>query len=166
MATFNFRGQIYPLITGKNNSYVCPNCKAERSSISGLRRHMDRNCERNQDNNEIQENEDIAVQTGAGSTSTITGTSIGDGSTLEGMGLIFNPEWNVLICKRCRHIVDQSMILDHLTKTHKLNLEDDGLVWRTLRSYKVRPHLLVMWDESVERELDDSDDDQALHGAA
>ncbi|KAK9318697.1 hypothetical protein V1517DRAFT_334893, partial [Lipomyces orientalis] len=37
IATFNFRGEVYALVNGKNNSYVCPNCKAERSSISGIR---------------------------------------------------------------------------------------------------------------------------------
>ncbi|KAK9241773.1 hypothetical protein V1506DRAFT_447754, partial [Lipomyces tetrasporus] len=82
-----------------------------------------------------------------------------DCSTLEGMGLVFNPEWNVLICIRCRHIVDQSMMINHLTKTHKLKVDDQKLAWRTMLSHKVRPHLLVVWDEWVEREMDYWDDE-------
>ncbi|KAK9384493.1 hypothetical protein V1515DRAFT_611413 [Lipomyces mesembrius] len=49
-ATFNSSGKSFPLLVTDNNKYVCPACKAEKSSVSGLRRHMgSQNCRTNQD---------------------------------------------------------------------------------------------------------------------
>ncbi|KAK9482499.1 hypothetical protein V1527DRAFT_379183, partial [Lipomyces starkeyi] len=79
------------------------------------------------------------------------------------MGMIFDPVWNAIISKRCNHIVDQSMMTNHLTKVHNFKIDDKTALWATMQLYKVRPHLLVMWDESTERAMDESDDEDA-HG--
>ncbi|KAK9481494.1 hypothetical protein V1527DRAFT_479480 [Lipomyces starkeyi] len=46
--TFDFSGMSFPLLLTDDNKYVCPTCKAEKSSVSGLRRHMSsQNCRMN-----------------------------------------------------------------------------------------------------------------------
>ncbi|KAK9490468.1 hypothetical protein V1508DRAFT_399857 [Lipomyces doorenjongii] len=80
---------------------------------------------------------------------------VADCASLGGIGFSFNPEWNVLTCNYCRHIVDKSMLKQHLTMVHKLTIQDEGAMWQTIRSHRIRAHLVVVWDERTERELDD-----------
>ncbi|KAK9427803.1 hypothetical protein V1505DRAFT_411626 [Lipomyces doorenjongii] len=64
-----------------------------------------------------------------------------DCASLEGIGLTYNVQWNVLTCNRCHHIVDKSMIENHLTNLQKLEIHDKSAI--------------------TEQELDDSNDEYA-----
>ncbi|KAK9426838.1 hypothetical protein V1505DRAFT_286873, partial [Lipomyces doorenjongii] len=166
--TFSFSGMAYPLIITDDGKYACPTCMAGASTISNLRRHMDQNCSRTQEANgahgidDGQHDEDSGHGTMDTEVSAMHGTiSVEDCASLGGIGFSFNPEWNVLTCNYCRHIVDKSMLKQHLTMVHKLTIQDEGAMWQTIRSHRIRAHLVVVWDERTERELDDSDDEHA-----
>ncbi|KAK9326512.1 hypothetical protein V1520DRAFT_394446 [Lipomyces starkeyi] len=152
--TIKAGGKIYPLTYGTNSCLLCPECNGEWANIGSLRRHLNRHCNGSTGNN----GKEMDTEEIEGGVET-TGTDAIDCTSLEGMGMICDSEWNVLICKRCHHIVDPSMTVHHLTKVHKLMVEDEESLWRTMRSYKLRPHLIVIWDESTEQEMDDSDDE-------
>jgi hypothetical protein len=48
-ASFDFDGISFPLLLTDDKKYICPTCMAEKSSVSGLRRHMSsQNCRMNQ----------------------------------------------------------------------------------------------------------------------
>ncbi|KAK9371590.1 uncharacterized protein V1513DRAFT_487754 [Lipomyces chichibuensis] len=153
--TIKAGGKIYPLSFGTNVNYIlCPECNAGCSNIGNLRRHLNRHCKGSTGNND----NDMHIEEIEGGVET-TGTDAIDCTSLEGIGMMYDSEWNVLVCKRCHHIVDQSMMAHHLTKVHKLKVKDEEALWRTMRLYKLRPHLTVIWDESTEQEMDDSDDE-------
>ncbi|KAK9490507.1 hypothetical protein V1508DRAFT_399809 [Lipomyces doorenjongii] len=84
-----------------------------------------------------------------------------DCASLDGMGLRYNSQWNVMTCNRCNHIVDKSVVEDQLTNIHKLEIQDKSALWRTIQAYRLRPHLAVVWDDGTEQQLDDSDDEYA-----
>ncbi|KAK9249907.1 hypothetical protein V1507DRAFT_446227 [Lipomyces tetrasporus] len=46
------------------------------------------------------------------------------------------------------------MTTSHLTNVHKLKIADESAMFNTIRSYKIRPHLAIVWDDLVEEELD------------
>ncbi|KAK9385129.1 hypothetical protein V1515DRAFT_617600 [Lipomyces mesembrius] len=127
--TIKAGGKTYPLTYGTNNCLLCPECNGEWANIGSLRRHWNRHCNGSTGNNG---NEMDTEEIEAG---------------------------NVLICKRCHHIVDPAMMMHHLTEVHKLTVKDEESLWRTMSSCELRPHLIVIWDESTEQELDDSDEE-------
>ncbi|KAK9482846.1 hypothetical protein V1527DRAFT_492383 [Lipomyces starkeyi] len=138
-------GERFQSLTyGTNSCLLCPECNGEWANIGSLRRHLNRHCNGSTRNNgnEMDTGEiEGGVET--------TGTNAIDRTSLEGMGMICDSEWNVLICKWCHHIVDPSMMGFHLTKVHKLTVEGEESL----------PYLIVIWDVSTEQEMDDSDDE-------
>ncbi|KAK9481707.1 hypothetical protein V1527DRAFT_516396, partial [Lipomyces starkeyi] len=125
-ATFDFGGMSFPLLLTDDNRYVCPTCKAEKSSVSGLRRHMgSQNCRMNQV---------IAApmysyqaEEGASQHGGVTGT-IEDFRTMADLGFTIEDTWNVAICEHCHFIVDKSMIIDHIKDIHGLEIRDVNAV--------------------------------------
>ncbi|KAK9341806.1 hypothetical protein V1522DRAFT_143666, partial [Lipomyces starkeyi] len=156
-ASFDFGGNSFPLLVTDDNKYVCPTCKAEKSSVSGLRRHMgSQNCRMNHV---------IAAPTcpyqpedGASQHGGMTGT-IKDPGTMADLGFTIEDTWKVAICKHCHFIVDKSMIIDHLKSIHGLGIPNVNAVLLVLRMYHLRIHLAVIWDDIMEDQLDDSDDE-------
>ncbi|KAK9318967.1 hypothetical protein V1517DRAFT_355445 [Lipomyces orientalis] len=162
--TFKFDGAAYPVVVADDGRYACPTCRTEASSISSLRRHMGRqNCGIAQaaGADDVQGWQNAVQDSGNENTATTAHTSItkDDCASLEGVGFKYNHYWDVPTCNRCPHVVDKSTIEDHLTNVHKLEIQDNGAMWRTIRAYRIRPHLAVVWDDKTELELDDSDDE-------
>ncbi|KAK9426862.1 hypothetical protein V1505DRAFT_351806, partial [Lipomyces doorenjongii] len=169
-ATFNLSGQSFPLIVTDGNKYLCPNCKETQiSSVRNLRRHMSQSCSSNQHHVStvhptIQSPTGHSLEsemehTAAAVHSGTTEISEDDCMSMRGIGCTFNPRWNVLICNRCHYIVDKSMITSHLTNVHRLIIADKRAMFRTIQSYKLRPHLAIVWDELSEEGLGESDDE-------
>ncbi|KAK9364314.1 hypothetical protein V1509DRAFT_573035, partial [Lipomyces kononenkoae] len=166
---FSFEGVAYPLIMTPDGKYACPTCTAESSNVSNLRRHMARvDCARGEDNTGVDQVENCQTPVRFDGFDDQVESCESHGrvdedncASLGGIGLSFNREWNVITCDQCHHIVDKAMVEDHLTNVHKLVIEDKSAMWCTIRAYRLRPHLAVVWDDGTEQQLDDSDDEYA-----
>ncbi|KAK9342744.1 hypothetical protein V1522DRAFT_279786 [Lipomyces starkeyi] len=158
--TFDFNGGTFPLVVTDGNKYVCPTCKTEVSSVRSLKRHMGQYCNAGQSNAQNTSGAARDSNAAIAARSSLTGTpgSAVDCTSLDGMGMSLDLVWNVLICNRCHYIVDKSMITSHLTNVHKLKIADESAMLNTIRSYKIRPHLAIVWDDLIEEELGQSDD--------
>ncbi|KAK9342129.1 hypothetical protein V1522DRAFT_461063 [Lipomyces starkeyi] len=169
-ANFHFNGVFYPLITTDNDKYACPMCKAETASISNLRRHMGQNCGRNQDDpfegsEPIEEPENDHGKLGINETGPLaisrdvsTISSIGD------LGFVIEAMWQVAICTHCKFVVDKALFTDHLKLKHGLDNPNEDAILHVVRQYALRPHLAIIWDETTENEVDESDDED--HGSS
>ncbi|KAK9240904.1 hypothetical protein V1525DRAFT_385207 [Lipomyces kononenkoae] len=45
------------------------------------------------------------------------------------------------------------MVEDHLTKVHRLEIQDKSAMWCTIRAYRLRPHLAIAWADGAEQQL-------------
>ncbi|KAK9349615.1 hypothetical protein V1523DRAFT_181017 [Lipomyces doorenjongii] len=155
-ATFSFSGETFPLLATDDNKYVCPTCKAETSSVRSLKRHMGgQNCRGSQvivGPTTYQPGDTQCEHGGA------TGT-IADPHAMADLGFTIDDTWKVAICEQCHFIVDKSMIIDHLKGVHKREILNVDAVMQILRMYHLRPHLAVIWDDTSEDLLDESDDE-------
>ncbi|KAK9320193.1 hypothetical protein V1517DRAFT_356096 [Lipomyces orientalis] len=158
--TFTFGGVSCPLTVTDDNKYVCPEYKAQISSVRNLRRNMAqlRSWIRATQRNTRQSMETIDAEVHSG----IPEISKDDCTTIIRIGFIFNPTSNVLICNRCHYIVYKSMVVTHLTKVHNLKIADERATFSTTRSYIIRPHLAIVWDDLIEEGLGESDDDYSV----
>ncbi|KAK9489008.1 hypothetical protein V1508DRAFT_131685, partial [Lipomyces doorenjongii] len=160
--TITYKGKEYPLIIGSNSNYVCPTCKNEYSSISNLTYHLNRHCHSSNSFNipatNTSHSDNSLNQSGMSEDITVRSTITEADSVA---GLVFNSVWNIFICKRCCRVVDKSGMARHLTRVHKLTISNLDTMLTTLRSYNVRAHLAVIWDQRIEEDLDDSDGDSA-----
>ncbi|KAK9489001.1 hypothetical protein V1508DRAFT_140458, partial [Lipomyces doorenjongii] len=144
--TIRVGDNVYPLIQGNgNNSLVCPNCNIECSNIANLRRHLKKRCRAScgldaaatlvdghtggaNPTDELNDREPDGLGDGGERQRTAESSPV-DCTSLEGLGLIYDEDWNVLICKRCSHIVDSSMMTQHITKVHKLAIQNIQTMW-------------------------------------
>ncbi|KAK9312146.1 hypothetical protein V1522DRAFT_394398 [Lipomyces starkeyi] len=72
--------------------------------------------------------------------------------------------WQVAICTHCKFIVDKALFIDHLKLKHGLDNPNEDAVLHVGRQYALRPHLAIIWDETTENEVDESDDED--HGSS
>lgn len=72
---------------------------------------------------------------------------------------MYENTWQVAICKICHFVVDKAMVVEHLKSVHRLVVPNANAVLLVLRMYRLRPHLAVIWNDTVEHQLDDSDDE-------
>ncbi|KAK9492034.1 hypothetical protein V1508DRAFT_448904 [Lipomyces doorenjongii] len=68
-------------------------------------------------------------------------------------------DWHVIVCTRCKFIIDEAHVIRHLKEKHKTQIINDDDVRQLIRQQGPREHLTVIWDEATERQLDESDDD-------
>ncbi|KAK9242047.1 hypothetical protein V1506DRAFT_517498 [Lipomyces tetrasporus] len=71
----------------------------------------------------------------------------------------YETTWQVAICGHCHFVVDKPMIVEHLKSVHRLVDSNTDAILLVLRMYRLRPHLAVIWDDTIEDQLDESDDE-------
>ncbi|KAK9426880.1 hypothetical protein V1505DRAFT_396605 [Lipomyces doorenjongii] len=160
-ATFNYNGASYPLISDEGK-YSCPKCSSSMASISGLRRHLARVRRRRSGHTSA------AVQTDAPEAgpdalpeqeTEATAFTLEEPRTLDDFEFTYENTWQIAICNRCHFVVDMATVIEHLTTVHGLVVQSHDSVLRVLRMHRLRPHLAVIWDDTIEDQLDESDDE-------
>ncbi|KAK9371663.1 uncharacterized protein V1513DRAFT_461190 [Lipomyces chichibuensis] len=140
-ATFEFSGVAYPLAMTDDDMYACPTCKAKAASVRSLRCHMDRHRDRAREER-LSEREPIQNNQADGIPEQETLTII-EPRTLDDIGFSYEYICKVAIC-------DLSCMG---SKSPNANA-----VLRVLRMHRLRPHLVIIWDDAIEDQLDESDD--------
>ncbi|KAK9481495.1 hypothetical protein V1527DRAFT_522585 [Lipomyces starkeyi] len=75
------------------------------------------------------------------------------------LGFTIEDTWQVAICDLCHFVVDRAKVIEHLTTVHGLVVQSHDSVLRVLRMLRLRPHLAIIWDDTIEGQLDESDDE-------
>ncbi|KAK9357357.1 hypothetical protein V1504DRAFT_436808 [Lipomyces starkeyi] len=166
--TFAFNGKQYPLDRSDGGNYLCPQCKTEISTIDNLRRHIDKVCGKfgltlgpGQQGVETQAEvvRDVAENEAASTHGDVL-AQITDCRTVADLGFTIEQTWHVSICTRCKFVVDKAMWIEHIEEKHCLQVANADAVWLLRRTCNLMPHLAIVWDESTEDQLDESDDEQ------
>ncbi|KAK9427526.1 hypothetical protein V1505DRAFT_424145 [Lipomyces doorenjongii] len=168
-STFNYNGASYPLISAEGK-YLCPKCSASMASISGLRRHLARVCGRSAHTSAAVQTDAPEAGTDAIPEEETVAMALNfeclnpQPSALEDIGFTYENIWQDAICTRCKFVVDKAVLIDHLTQKHGLDNLNEDTVLRVAHQYVLRPHLAIIWDETTENQVDDSDDED--HGSS
>ncbi|KAK9427093.1 hypothetical protein V1505DRAFT_351509 [Lipomyces doorenjongii] len=170
--TFEFGGVAYPLTVTDDDLYACPTCMAKTASVRSLKRHMDRHRDRTQEecvseqepipdpSEDIRSSERITDDTEA----LVTCGDISEIRSMEDLGFMIEAIWKVAICSRCMVVVDKAQLISHLKLKHGLDDPNEDAILQVARQYALRPHLAIIWDETTENQVDDSDDED--HGSS
>ncbi|ODQ68694.1 hypothetical protein LIPSTDRAFT_7532 [Lipomyces starkeyi NRRL Y-11557] len=170
--TFEFSGVAYPLTVTSDDMYACPTCMAKTASVRSLKRHMVRHRDKAQEERlsereQIQDHsEDLRnSERRIDDTDTlITSGDISEIRSMEELGFMIEATWKVAICTRCKFVVDRAVLIDHLKLKHGLENPNEDAILQVARQYALRPHLAIIWDETTESQVDESDDED--HGSS
>ncbi|KAJ8099523.1 hypothetical protein POJ06DRAFT_257202 [Lipomyces tetrasporus] len=164
LTSIDYNGQSYTLaVTEDGTKYLCPKCEGQMTSLRSLKRHMAQFC-RASDHERVHSEANPAVAQANDNApqdrDTVTLTlNLAEPRTLDDIGLVYENTWHVAICKLCHFVVDKAIVVKHLKSVHRLVVPNDNAVLLVLRMYKLRPHLAVIWNDTVENQLDESDDE-------
>ncbi|KAK9242220.1 hypothetical protein V1506DRAFT_509649 [Lipomyces tetrasporus] len=135
VTSIDFDGQTYLLAqTEDGTKYLCPKCDTPIALLNSLKRHMGQFCRAYGHERVHAEAGPSAAQAEDNAPQeeeTVTSTlNLEEPRTLDDIGLTYETTWQVAICKLCHFVIDKAM-----------------------------PHLAVIWNDTVENELDESDDE-------
>ncbi|KAK9321830.1 hypothetical protein V1517DRAFT_339407 [Lipomyces orientalis] len=143
------------------DKYPCPKGDRTIASISTLRRHIAQNCQGSTPPQVHPEARPASAEAGADADQE-TGTTplnVEEPPTLDHIGFTYENTWQVAICKLCHFVVDKAVVVEHLKGVHRLVVPNANAVLLVLRMYRLGPHLAVIWNDTVERQLDEFDDE-------
>ncbi|KAK9426883.1 hypothetical protein V1505DRAFT_407751 [Lipomyces doorenjongii] len=137
--TFEFGGVAYPLTVTDGDLYACPTCMAKTASVKSLKQSDD-------------------------AEALVTCGDVSEIRSMEDLGFMIEAIWKVAICSRCMVVVDNAQLISHLKLKHGLDDPNEDAILQVARQYALRPHLAIIWDETTENQVDDSDDED--HGSS
>ncbi|KAK9311043.1 hypothetical protein V1524DRAFT_457723 [Lipomyces starkeyi] len=157
-------GESYALAAPEGSSkYPCPKCDRKTTSLSALKRHLAHNCQ------EVRQvtrptapdagPDAIPEQETVTAAFNLEGLNSYKPRTLDDIGFSHENTWQVAICDCCHFVVDMPMVIEHLTSVHGLEVPNTNDVLLVLRMHRLRPHLAIIWDDTIEDQLDESDDE-------
>ncbi|KAK9357332.1 hypothetical protein V1504DRAFT_494537 [Lipomyces starkeyi] len=151
--TSEFSGVAYPLTVTDDDMYACHTCMAKTASVRSLRRQMDRHRYRAYTERRIDDTETL-----------VTCGDISEMRSREDLGFMIEATWKVAISTRCKFVVDKAVLIDRLKLKHGLDNPNEDAILQIARQYALRPHLAIIWDETTENQVDESDDED--HGSS
>ncbi|KAK9343621.1 hypothetical protein V1522DRAFT_394250 [Lipomyces starkeyi] len=157
--TFVFKGETYTLVSNDDGKYLCPKCTSQISTI----RYVENSVRHLVLGNSAWTQAEVVravAENEAASTHGDVLAQITDCRTVADLGFTIEQTWQVSICTRCKFVVDKAMWIEHIEEKHSLQVANADAVWLVARMYNLRPYLAIVWDESTEDQLDESDDEQ------